>query len=183
MIKHTFLTAKGTVYIATAAKSTADTEIDARPAGEEQYYFNVPNMSWIKDGRSVPRKATPKRTPRAIPAECVVHSNAHTAATATGSPTGVERRANANSGFTWTIKEMLPLLITILAFLGSGVTVYNKLSSDLIVAQQEISHIKVEQSTVEAKLGEIAKSNEGIKLQLEDLRTSLMMMMRPEKQK
>jgi cell division protein FtsB len=136
-----------------------DIVIEHKPAGGE-YFFNTTSMKWVRDSRS----ATPvKSGRRARPS----------------------RRDNDmkqdSQGFSWSVKELVPLLITIMAFLASGVGVYTKLSSDIIVAQQEIMHIKNAQSEVATQLQAISKSNENIKTQIEDLRISIMVMMKQGK--
>lgn len=89
-----------------------------------------------------------------------------------------------SSGFTWTLKEALPLIGSLLVSALAVFQVYAALSTKVTALEKdleyhreatkiELQHVKSSIQGLSEKLDNIAKSNEAIKLQLNELASTI----------
>ena len=194
-----YLTPTGEYYEEDIPSSPEDIEIPLRPLRDGDWLFIRSRGEWVSDRRSDQgrRGNTPMPPPPQIPPPpvkiCHRNGNCMIGETATTCPPELnttckeevlkEKLAmlkglnnslgasniNNNAGYTWTIKELLPFLVTLGVALASAVGTYVRLNTDITLANNEISHIKAEQTGVSKKIDDLVKSNEAIRTNLSEL--------------
>jgi hypothetical protein len=63
------------------------------------------------------------------------------------------------SGYSWSIKELIPFLIALSTALGGLVGIYATMSSRVSMLEVELNSLKKEQSNTASKLESIVQSN------------------------
>src|ERR1019366_5046044 len=82
--------------------------------------------------------------------------------------------------YTWTIKDLIPLLITLLVSLGSVFQVYNALTTRITSLEKdmdylrestkkEMEQVRLTYQSINDKLDNINKTNESLKIQINEL--------------
>jgi hypothetical protein len=194
-----FLTPSGEYYESDISSSIDDIEIPLRPLREGEWLFIRSRNEWVSDRRSESgRRSTPTLPLTPLPepppikichrgGNCLIGETASTCPPELNTTCKEEvlkeklamlRGLNQsmqgssfpkNDGFTWTIKELLPFLVTLGIALASAMGTYVKLTTDITLANNEIYHLKHEQTGISKKIDELVKSNEAIRSQLTEM--------------
>ena len=185
-----FFTPFNEYYESTAPIGDEDTMVPLRPDGDE-YFFHAKLGEWAISRRSQDAKIVHKFS---LPKE---HLHKYESQPQPVVPEPPKRRASDyvtdqrrttdshqhhdKSGYSWSIKELLPFIITLLLALSSLVGVYVKLNNQLIIAEQDVMTMKIELNDRKVKMAEIFKNTDAIKTQLTELNTTVLLSQRTNK--